>query len=147
MREGTARVGESGVPHAGLLVGLAEAVVAHDEGRLAELRPQLIEALGPDGFLEAATVAANFQRMVRIADSTGIPQDATLMTLAGDVADKLSLHDFPSSRNTPRRNWLQASVGRFLRPLTPRLMAWASARIRRSAENGAPQPGKPSDPA
>jgi hypothetical protein len=147
VREGTRRAEESGVPHAGLLVELAEALVAHDEECLAGLRPRLIEALGPDGFLEAATVAATFQRMVRIADGTGIPQDATLMTLAGDVADKLSLHDFPSSRNTPRRSWLQASVGRFLKPLTPRLMAWASARIRRSGEAGTAQSGEPSDPA
>ena len=128
--DGDAAAAASGVPHADLLVAFAEALVAHDEPRLAPLRPRLIDALGPAGMLEAATVAANFQRMVRIADATGIPQDAPIMTLAGDLVDDLRLRDFPSGARTPEPGVLQRLAGWLIRPFAARLMALASRRLR-----------------
>ena len=96
----------------------------------------MIEALGPAGFLEAATVAANFQRMVRIADGTGIPQDDLMMTLGGDVVDELSLRDFASAGHTPALGWLGRLVGPVLRPFAPRLLAWAARRMNDSPRRG-----------
>ncbi len=129
IRDGTAKATESGIAHADLLLAFAEALVAHDEPELAKLRGPLIETVGPDGFLEAATVAANFQRMVRIADSTGIPQDAPVMALAGDVIDDLGLRSFPSANNTPAVGLLQRILGRVFRPFAARLMTAAANRM------------------
>lgn len=122
IRHGGAKAAASGVAHADLLVAFAEALVAHDETKLAELRPRLIEAVGPEGFLETATVAANFQRMVRIADSTGIPQDAPVLALAGDVIEDLGLRDFASAKNTPETGIGTRIAGMLLRPFAAKLM-------------------------
>ena len=130
LREGEARAAASGIPHADLLVAFADALVARDEPRLATLRPRLVDALGPDGLLETAAVAANFQRMVRIADATGIPQDAPVMTLAGDLVDALALRDFASAGSTPEPRLLQRLAGALLRPFAAPLMTWAARRLR-----------------
>jgi len=59
------------------LVGFAEAVVtasktADGVATLKAARDQLMSVAGAEVVVDAAGVAANFQRMVRIADSTGI---------------------------------------------------------------------------
>ena len=131
VREGAVRAATSGIRHADLLLAFTDALVAHDEAALAPLRPRLIRALGADGLLETASVAANFQRMVRIADATGIPQEAPVMALVGDVIGDLSLREFPSAANTPRESTLTALAGRLIRPIAPRLMSWAAGRARR----------------
>ncbi len=129
IREGTAKASDTGVAHAELLVAFAEALVAHDETELTKLRTPIIEAVGPDGFLETASVAANFQRMVRIADSTGIPEDAPVLALAADVIDDLGLRDFPSANNTPATSLGQRLLGRMIRPFAARIMTAAAKRM------------------
>ena len=59
------------MPHGPQLVAFAEAIVKGTE-TLARSRAAVIEALGPEAMVDAAGVASNFERMVRIADSTGI---------------------------------------------------------------------------
>ena len=122
VREGTDTAAASGVAHAVLLVAFAEALVAHDEARLAALRPQLIDAIGPDGFLETATVAANFQRMNRIADATGIPQETPVLALASDLIEDLGLGAFGSAKNTPPPGVGTKLLGRIVRPFVAKLM-------------------------
>lgn len=129
IRDGTAKAAASGVAHANLLVAFAEGLVAHDEESLAKLRPQLIDAVGPEGFLETATVAANFQRMVRIADSTGIPQDTPVLALAGDLIEDLGLRDFASANNTPAAGLGTRLLGRLVRPFGAKLMTSARKRM------------------
>ncbi|MEM7290925.1 MAG: alkylhydroperoxidase-related (seleno)protein, partial [Pseudomonadota bacterium] len=51
----------------------------------------------------AAGVAANFQRMVRIADSIGIPIDDMTTELGQSVRDELELTRFHSAQNTLNR--------------------------------------------
>lgn len=129
IRDGVESAGASGVAHADLLVSFADAVVAHDDAAIAELRPKIIEAVGPDGFLETASVAANFQRMVRIADSTGIPQDAPVRALASDLIEDLNLRDFPSANNTPPASLVHRVFGTLLRPFAAKLMSAGSRRM------------------
>ena len=59
----------------------AEALASRDEAALSASRSALYEAAGNDVLVDAAAVAANFQRMVRIADSTGLPVDENDSTL------------------------------------------------------------------
>ena len=60
------------VPHGRELVALAEAVVSNDPDTVTPARDALVQAIGEAGMVDAVGVASNFQRMVRIADSTGI---------------------------------------------------------------------------
>ena len=82
---------KSGVAHGEELVRLAEAVVSgDDEQALAGARMRVLDAVGPEGLVSAAAVVGNFQRMVRIADSIGIPLDAPVEILSQDLRDDLA---------------------------------------------------------
>lgn len=118
----------SGVPHAELLVRFAEALVERDELALVQLREAISAALGPAGLHETASIASNFQRMVRIADATGIPQDASMLMLGEDLVEELDLRRFGSADNSPRANALQRLLGRLLRPIAPGLLKRVAGR-------------------
>ena len=107
----------SGVAHGPELVRFAEAVLGTDDAELGLAREALLAALGPAGFVEAAGVVSNFQRMVRIADATGIPLDAPVEMLTQDLRDQLRLGRFGSGANTPRSGRLARLIARGLRPL------------------------------
>ena len=63
---------ESGVPHGATLVQLAEAVVAGSAADCEAARQALANTMGAEALVDAAGVISNFERMVRIADATGI---------------------------------------------------------------------------
>lgn len=63
---------DSGIAHGALLVAFAEAVVSRDQPAIAAARSALVAAAGVGVMVDAAGVISNFQRMVRIADATGI---------------------------------------------------------------------------
>ncbi len=92
----------SGVPHGETLVAFAEAVVGSDETALATARQRVLVELGPEALVDAAAVASNFERMVRIADSTGIPLDDVVYEKTVDVREELHLGRFGSAANTPK---------------------------------------------
>ena len=77
------------VPHGRVLARFAEAVVAGSETALANARDAVIDAVGGDGFVDAACVVGNFERMVRVADATGIPLDADTTEATVDLRDRL----------------------------------------------------------
>jgi len=119
---------KSGVAHAAELVAFADAVVGDDDTVLSDARERVRQALGPEGLVDAAAVAANFQRMVRIADSTGIPLDTPVNAMSGDIREDLDLASFGSSRNTPEAGPVQRLLGRLIRPLAPHLMRFMARR-------------------
>ena len=67
---------------------------------LPERRTELLNAAGAAALVDAAGVAANFQRMVRIADATGIPVDDMQAELGRNVRAELGIERFPSARNS-----------------------------------------------
>ncbi len=97
---GDAQAAAQGIEYGAELLRFAEAVPGNDQLALAAARQQLLDAAGPAVVVDAAAVAANFQRMVRIADSTGIPIDDTSAELGQGVRAELGLERFPSARNT-----------------------------------------------
>ena len=89
----------SGVEHGSLLMGFTEAAVRRS-GDLAEVRGRLVEAIGAAAVVDAASTMANFQRMVRIADGTGIPVDGYILERSGAVPERLGLTAYRSAANT-----------------------------------------------
>jgi hypothetical protein len=84
----------SGVEHGTVLIAFAEAMVEDDDAALTHARQAMIEVLGPAAMVDAAGVASNFERMVRIADSTGIQLDERMEVLSKEVRENLRLERF-----------------------------------------------------
>ena len=103
---GDADSASQGIEHGAALMAFAEAVGKRDQRTLPSARQQLLETAGPEVLVDAAGVAANFQRMVRIADSIGIPYDNGRSEMSAQVQEDLNLSRFPSAKNT-----LEASGG------------------------------------
>ena len=92
------------------LMRFAEAVAGRDPQSIAAARQALFEEAGNDVVVDAAAVAGNFQRMVRIADSTGIPVDERMNALSGNIQKELDLRRFHSAQNTPQPSLLKRLV-------------------------------------
>ena len=84
----------SGVEHGNLLIAFAEALVGDDDVTLTHARHAVIEGLSPEAMVDAAGVASNFERMVRIADATGIQLDERMAALSQQTRDALHLERF-----------------------------------------------------
>jgi hypothetical protein len=106
----------SGVAHADTLVRFAEAVVGDDDAALARARDAVAAELGPEELVDAAAVASNFERMVRIADSIGIPLDGALSAMTEDLRQDLGLDRFGAAANTPTPGVAQRTLGQVMRP-------------------------------
>lgn len=92
---------QSGIANARTLVAFVEAFISRDEAALDVARKILVDEMGAAAMVDAAAVAANFQRMVRIADAIGIPVDEQMNMITKDIQKQLELRQFPSSHNTP----------------------------------------------
>ena len=89
------------LPYASELMQFAEAVASWDESAIAAARQELLAVAGAAVLVDAAGVAGNFQRMVRIADSMGIPVDAMDNEISNQVREELDLYRFASAENSP----------------------------------------------
>ncbi len=92
------------IKHGSELMAFAEAVAGRNAQDLLSNRQRLLAAAGPAVLVDAAGVAANFQRMVRIADATGIPVDDMTTELGQSVRADLALERFASAQNTLAAN-------------------------------------------
>ena len=91
---------ESGVEGGARLLAFAAALVAGDERELSAARERLRAELGPDFLVEAAAVASNFERMVRIADATGIPLDPMMEAGTRELRDELGIDRWKRGQST-----------------------------------------------
>ncbi|MDE0952425.1 MAG: hypothetical protein OSA45_14230 [Halioglobus sp.] len=114
--------GNDDILHGHELMQFAEAVARRDNTALQTSRNALLEAAGSQVLVDAAAVAGNFQRMVRIADATGIPVDGLMNALSGSITEELDLHRFASAQHTPQQNTLQKLVGVPVRFLLQRVV-------------------------
>lgn len=97
---GESRDGLKDVPLSAELAAFAESIAKRDEEDvLSVFRESLAAAAGQEAVVDAAAVAANFQRIVRIADSTGIPLDSPQRTFSEKVWDELKLDRMPRAHN------------------------------------------------
>ncbi|MDA0339032.1 MAG: hypothetical protein O2910_04225 [Proteobacteria bacterium] len=88
------------VPHGKVLVRFAEAVLSGSDEALADARVAVIAAAGGNGFVDAAAVVGNFERMVRVADATGIPLDGMATDATVDLREELGLNSFGMASRT-----------------------------------------------
>jgi len=117
IREDAAAAG-SGVPHAAELLAFAEAVLGDDDAVLDVARKDLLEAVGSEAFVDAAGVVGNFQRMVRIADGTGIPLDAPMKVMSESLREEIGVGEFASAANTQPLGAVGRRIAKALAPLT-----------------------------
>lgn len=78
----------------------AEGLAARDTPELDQARADLLASAGTAVLVDAAGVAANFQRMTRIADSIAIPVDNMDSEIGQEVRQALNLERFQSAKNT-----------------------------------------------
>jgi hypothetical protein len=82
-----------------LLIEFAEALLANAPGRLRSAREAVAQAVGEAGLVDAAAVAANFNSIDRVADSTGVPLEDEKANLTEDFRDTLGINAFQVGRN------------------------------------------------
>lgn len=93
---------ESGVAHGELLSELAELSLDQSNAdRLAAVRQKIVDTMSPEALVDAVAVIGNFQRMVRIADGTGIPLDTPVALMSADLRAELGYNGLGSAKNTP----------------------------------------------
>lgn len=118
-RGGEAR---SGVADEDVLIPFAEAAVRREAKALASAREAVARRMGDAALVDTACIVANFQRMVRIADGTGIPIDTPIALISADMRDELGISEYGSSASTPPVTGARRLLGRALRPMVPLLM-------------------------
>lgn len=119
----------SGVGHADALLALADAMAGEDEQDLAGARERVRTELGAVALVDAVAVASNFERMVRIADATGIPLDEPVAWVGDDLRRDLALDRFASAARTPHPSAPKRVLGRVLRRLLPRIFRLMERRM------------------
>ncbi len=92
LRTGDAKALDA-IPNARTLIRLADAFMDSEPDRLANIRDEAVSVIGELGVIETIGVAANFQRMVRIASGTGIPIDEPDSEFGTAVRAALNLSD------------------------------------------------------
>ena len=120
----------SSVPAAGALVGLVEAALSADGGDGEQARERVRRELGSAALVDAAAVIGNFERMTRIADSTGIPLDAPVNVATEAIRAELGIDRFGSADNTESVKGWQRMLGRALEPVARLGLRWAGRRAR-----------------
>jgi hypothetical protein len=93
--------GDAGVAHGARLLAFTDAVMGRDDAALAKERAALRAVLSDEQFVDACAVIGAFNVVDRIADATGIPLDAGMAAMSGEVRRELDLARFASSANSP----------------------------------------------
>ncbi|MCH7744366.1 MAG: hypothetical protein IIB71_17115 [Proteobacteria bacterium] len=127
----------SGVPFQDELIRFAEVALGDNEAEISEARQELRDKLGDEAVVDAASVIANFQRMVRIADGAGIPLDTPMAVVTAPMRAELGLDSYGASSNTPALSMLQKILGRIINPFLPVLFKQITRRMS-STEQAAP---------
>lgn len=112
----------STIPGAEALVAFANAALGDDEGAISAARDRVRTELGSAALVDAAGVIGNFERMVRIADGTGIPLDAFVNVGTESIREALGIDRFAAAERTKAVTVVQRISGRLLQPLLRRAM-------------------------
>ena len=96
-----------GIPHSRALFRFVDSILNKNPDELTAARELLVEEMEPEAMIDTAGIVSNFQRMTRIADSTGIPiqpwDDEDLDTMAADLEQALGIDQYVSAANSKKR--------------------------------------------
>lgn len=90
-----------------------------DAEALGAARERVVGELGEEALVDAAAVIGNFERMVRIADGTGIPLDHPVAMISADLREELGIDAFGGAESTPAVHGVQRLVGRGMSHVLP----------------------------
>ena len=91
-------IGDIGVDHGTELVRFATECAQRDDDALARARGQLVDATDEAFMVDAAAVAANFEMMTRLADSTGSRMPADVLEQRAAQIGVMNVANLPSRR-------------------------------------------------
>ena len=111
----------AGVSHGAELIAYADAVVARSEN-ISATRMAIQASMGDAEVVDAAAVIANFQRMVRIADGTGIPIDGPMDVLSADLRHEIGINAFSSAEGRGKNGRLRRLAAPLMRRVAARVM-------------------------
>jgi hypothetical protein len=94
----TGSSGDGNIPHGALLVQFAEAVLGDDDARLAAIQSEIRSTMGDAALVDAAAIAATFNAIDRVADSTGIPIEDNKAEVTADFRAALGINSFAENR-------------------------------------------------
>ena len=89
-----------GVPDSRELLQYTNACMGVERTAPETTRQALVDKMGSAAMVDAAGVISNFQRMVRIADATGIPSDGPMQAMSEDLREQLGINQYVSAANT-----------------------------------------------
>ncbi len=78
-------------------MAFAEAVLGDDDAKLQPARDDLVQAAGPEAFVDAAAVVALFNAIDRVADATGTPLEAVKAEASAEFRAELGIDAFYSA--------------------------------------------------
>ena len=120
---------ETGVPHEVALIQFAEAGLGDDTELIRECRERVTREMGSEAMIDAACVIANFQRMVKIADATGIPLDAPAAMMTEGIRVDLGLNEYGSADNTPPVPFIRRIFAKLLQPFLPAILRRVASKM------------------
>ena len=74
-------------------------MVLDDVNALGAARRDVLDTLGAEALVDACGVAATFNAIDRVADSTGIPIDEARLEPTADFRESLGINAFPSGKS------------------------------------------------
>ena len=120
--------GESSISGAAALVDFAEATLGGNADEIAVARDLVRSELGSEALVDAAAVIGNFERMVRIADGTGIPLDAAVNVATEEIRAELGIDAFASEERKSEVATWQRLMARAIDPLAKIGLRWQGRR-------------------
>jgi hypothetical protein len=81
----------TGVPGGTELLRFVDAIIANDPGGVAVTQTEIVDVLGPESLVDAASVFGNFEMMNRVAEGTGIAVPPQAIERMKDTIDELGM--------------------------------------------------------
>ena len=104
----------NGVPNSRELLQFANACMGVPGFVPDVARPALVDGMGSAAMIDTAGVISNFQRMVRIADATGIPSDGPMQLMSEDLREQLGINRYVSAANSSPLSFFQRLMLRLI---------------------------------
>ncbi len=89
---------DNGVDHGDVILRFATACAGRDDDELADARARLVDATDEAFMVDAAAVAANFEMMTRLADSTGARMPADVLEQRAAAIGAMGVGELTSRR-------------------------------------------------